>query len=153
MTIDHCKQILSDYIEAEVERRVKDRSAQLMDECCRLNSQLNDADALANAEYIKRRSVEQERDEARDEGRHLIQELCNTRDELSHLRDELEFYRADAGYWKGLFEKEKRLRLDERQQLLEEGGIDRFWAMLSRVMQADITTATIPPRYGAGGES
>jgi len=137
---------LSTYIEAEVERRVKERSAQLMDECCRLNNQLNDAEA------VQRRLV-QERDEARDEGRHLIQELCNTRDEVSHLRDELEFYRVEAGYWRGLYGRERRLRLDERQQLLEEGGIDQFWAMMSRVMQADITTATIPPRYGAGGES
>lgn len=133
MPKDEAEKRLSTYITALVEHRVREVHAEMVAECARLQRQLEDAEA------VQLRLV-QERDAARDEGVLLMRELCGVRDELDHAINELEFHRADAGYWKGQCEKEKRLRLDERQQLMEEGGIDHFWALMSRVMTADVNT-------------
>lgn len=133
MTKDQAEKRLYAYINSEVEHRVREVHADIVAECASLQRQLQDAEA------VQLRLV-QERDAARDEGILLVRELRNVRDELDRAINELEFHRTDSGYWKGMYERERRLRLDERQQLMEEGGIDHFWAMMSRVMQADANT-------------
>lgn len=127
MDEEQCQKTITEYISAIVDGQVRQRHRDLFERCVVLDARLTEATTMASR-------MEAERDEAREDAHNVLRELCATRDELDQLRDECAFYRADAGYWRRLYETEREVRLDERQQLLEEGGLDTFWAMMARVM-------------------